>query len=473
MTTRYPRLVIAGTGGDSGKTFLSLGLLAAFRGQKQPISAFKKGPDYIDAAWLRWAAGVPCYNLDLYLQPKERILASFARHAAGTLAVVEGNRGLFDGMDLAGSQSTANLARLLGAPVVLVVSAAKVTRTVAAVVLGCKALEPELPLAGVVLNRVAGPRHEAMVRRAVEELAGVPVLGALPRLKQNPLPDRHLGLVTPEEHGETAGVAQQLAELISERLDLPRLQRLAAGAAPLPCVEQEPFVAGPDLDEPATLRGPRVRVGYFCDSAFTFYYPDNLEALQQAGAELVPISGLSDAELPAVDALYLGGGFPETHAAELSKNDRMRASVKAAAEAGMPIYAECGGMIYLCRELVCGEQRHAMAGVLPLELSLFARPQGHGYVELEADGENPFFPGGTVLRGHEFHYTRVTAGAEGVRCAFAVRRGTGTTAGRDGVVYKNVLAGYTHLHALGTPRWASALVERAARFRGSDNLGFG
>jgi len=458
------RLVIAGTAGDSGKTLVTTGLLLAWRAQGLQPAPFKKGPDYIDAAWLSQAAGKPCRNLDTYLQQPDAILKSFNRHATHTgeaagVAVVEGNRGLLDGMDLEGTHSTASLARLLGAPVILVVNAKKVTRTVAAVVAGCKVLEPEVNLAGVVLNRVAGPRHEALVRGAVEKLAGVEVVGAIPKLKgDHPLPDRHLGLVTPAEHEGVKGAEGILRETAEEFLDLDRILEIARAA--------------PELDGYGHGHAPgptdhEVRIGYFSDSAFTFYYPDNLEALEAAGAETVPINSLEDPTLPEdLDGLYLGGGFPETHAARLAGNASLMRSVREAVEAGMPVFAECGGMIYLSRGLEHEGTRYPMAGVLPMELEMCKRPQGHGYMELLVEQENPIFPVGEVLRAHEFHYTRVVPGTgDELEFAYRVRRGKGTLNGLDGVVYKNVVAGYAHLHALGTPQWAPALVGRAACYR--------
>ena len=499
MSRGYPRLVVAGTSGDSGKTLVALGLLACFRERGLVPAPFKKGPDYIDAAWLAWAAGRPCRNLDTYLQYPDAILTSFARHASEGVSVVEGNRGLHDGMDVEGTHSTAALARLLTAPVVLVVNTTKVTRTTAAVVLGCKALDPEVNLVGVILNRVAGKRHERVVRGAVERLAGVEVVGALPRLKENPLPDRHLGLVTPEEHPRTREARATVAALVAEHVDLDRLLELARGSSefgtrnaegetrpsPGPMdaarvgevvyeVRSDPGSESVSESESAgesasptvprsALHAPRsdCRVGYFKDSAFTFYYPENLEALQEAGAELVPVSGLDDVELPDVDGLYLGGGFPETHASRLAANTTLMEQVRQRAEEEMPIYAECGGMIYLARSLTCDGQTYKMANVLPIDLELFARPQGHGYAEVLVDGETPFFEKGTAFRGHEFHYTRIVEADEGVTTAMEVVRGTGCFLKRDGIIYKNVLAGYAHLHALGVPEWAPAFVDCA------------
>jgi cobyrinic acid a,c-diamide synthase len=367
-------------------------------------------------------------------------------------------------VDVEGTHSTAALAQLLKAPVVLVLSACKVTRTVAATVVGCQHLAPGAAVRGVILNQIASSRHESSARQAVEELAGVPVLGVIPRLHQNPLPERHLGLLPPQEHARSAALGAELARIAEEHLDLRRLLELAQAA---PELER----AAPDAAKETAHQGPGVpappvsaRVGVFFDSAFTFYYPENLEALEAAGAELVLLSGLRERGLPDVDALYLGGGFPETHAAELAANVALKQEVYRAAERGMPIYAECGGLIYLSRSLRVGGERHSMAGVLPVDLELLPRPQGHGYVELRVDHANPFFAEGQVLRGHEFHYTRI-CGGEAVATAFDVRRGTGCGAARDGVMHRNVVGSYTHLHATGAPEWAPALVRCASSFR--------
>jgi cobyrinic acid a,c-diamide synthase len=456
VPTPCPRLVIAGTAGDSGKTLVAMGLLAAWREQGLHPRAFKKGPDYIDPAWLGFAAGAPCRNLDTYLQPRDRLLAALSEHASSRVNVVEGNRGLLDGVDVAGTHSTAALAALIQAPVVLVVNARKVTRTVAAPVAGCQALAPEVRISGVVLNQVSGSRHERLARRAVEELAGVPVVGALPRLEGDLLPGRHLGLVPPEEHPRAGEIREQLAGLLRTHADLGQMLSLAEAAPPL---------EGVSPPQQPRARAVRARVGVFMDSAFTFYYPENLEALEEAGAELVRISGLEAVALPEVDALYLGGGFPETHAARLAARESLHAAVREAVEDGLPIYAECGGLIFLSRSLTCGGQRHSMAGVLPVDLELCARPQGHGYVEVEVDRPNRFFTRGMCFRGHEFHHTRISGDLSGVDTALQVRRGTGCGDGRDGIVYKNVFAGYTHIHALGVPEWASAMVDAAEDYR--------
>jgi cobyrinic acid a,c-diamide synthase len=450
-----PRVVVAGLSGESGKTLVSLALLLEAGRRNIPVRAFKKGPDYIDSAWLEWAAHRPARNLDTYLMGFGRAAESFANHAVrGGFNLVEGNRGLYDGADARGTHSTAELAKALQAPVVLVVNATKVTRTAAALVLGCQRLDPDVRIAGVVVNQVGGARHERILREAIESVCGIPVLGAVPRVTADVLlPARHLGLVTPSEHPHRDLLAQNLLDFVSGRLDFDRLLEVARRASPLATPP------APALDVP---EGSGLTLGFLHDSAFSFYYPENLEALRAAQARLVPVSSLADAALPAgLDALYIGGGFPETHAQALSENAGFLASLREAARRGMPIYAECGGLMYLSRAVTWRGRRFPMAGVLSFEVEVCDAPQGHGYVELMVDRPNPFFAVGSRLRGHEFHYSKILSASQPPATACAVLRGTGCWQGRDAVVAHNVWAGYTHLHALATPEWARAMVMAA------------
>jgi cobyrinic acid a,c-diamide synthase len=403
----------------------------------------------------------------------ERAVSSFKRHGLPEgMNLIEGNRGLYDGSDARGTHSTAELAKALQAPVLLVVNATKVTRTLAACILGCQKLDPEVWIAGVVLDQVGGSRHEAVLRQAIESICGLPVLGALPRAPGEALlPGRHLGLVTPQDHPRIRELKRNLLELVEGRLDLERIWELARQA---PALEQAEGSRPSGRLEPAGKRARRLespphipsegqglKVGYLSDSAFSFYYPENLEALAGAGAELVPLSALSAAALPAdLDALYIGGGFPETHARALSANRTFLESIREAAQRGLPIYAECGGLMLLSRAIIWEGERHPMAGVLPFQVEVCPRPQAHGYVQLSIDRTNPFFPKGMHLRGHEFHHSRILLEGE-PPTAFAIERGTGCYQGRDGVMVKNVLASYTHLHALATPEWASGLMGAA------------
>lgn len=453
-----PRILIAGVRGGSGKTLISLALLASWRQQGYRLAPFKKGPDYIDAAWLSLAAGRPCRNLDLFLMSPHAVLDSFTGSAAESdVAVIEGNRGLYDGVDAQGSYSTAELAKLLGAPVVLSVDCTKATRTVAAVVLGCQQLDPQVPLSGVILNQAAGPRHESVLRDAVESACGLPVVGVIPKIAEPLFPERHLGLVPPQEHGGLDTAIERAAEVAAEHLDLEALHDLAWGA---PALE-------PRHERPATDRRQETelaRIGVFRDAAFQFYYPENLEALARQGARLIEISPIRDAALPEVDALYIGGGFPETLAPALAENKPFLDSLRRAIEAGLPVYAECGGTVYLGEKLLFEGNEYPMTGALPVVFAFRAKPQGHGYTELETVAQNPFYAIRETVRGHEFHYTYMQSSPEALNFAFRVRRGFGFDGQRDGLCLRNVLACYTHVHALGTESWAPALVRAATRF---------
>jgi cobyrinic acid a,c-diamide synthase len=450
-----PRLVIAGLSGDSGKTLVSLGLLLLARQHGIPVAAFKKGPDYIDAAWLGWVSGRAARNLDTYLMGWDKAVQLFVAHALPDgLNVVEGNRGLFDGFDARGTHSTAELAKLLRAPVLLVVNATKVTHTVAAFVLGCQKLDPAVAIRGVILNRVAGCRHEAVLRESVESACGIPVLGVLPKVDTSALlPSRHLGLVTPQEHGDVGALHSKLLSLVRERVDMDRILELARSAPPL----ELPFEETREVED-----GQGLKIAYLKDSAFTFYYPGNLEMLERSGAQLVPISALSSSRLPeGLHALLIGGGFPEMHAAALSGNTSLLASIREQASRGLPIYAECGGLMLLSQAIRWKGTRFPMASVLPFEVEVCGAPQGHGYVELLVDRSNPYYPVGTRIRGHEFHYSRIIPSACPPPTACAVRRGTGSFGGRDAVLVDNVWASYSHVHAVATPDWVRGLLAAA------------
>jgi cobyrinic acid a,c-diamide synthase len=448
-----PRLMVAGLAGDTGKSLVALGLARALRDRDLSVAPFKKGPDFIDAAWLGAAAGAPGRNLDSFIMPRDAILGSLGRTAqAADVAVIEGNRGLFDGLDAAGSHSSAQLARLIGAPVVLVLDVTKVTATSAALVKGCCAMDPQLDLVGVILNRVGTHRQERVIREAIVNATGLPVLGAIPRLGDQHLPSRHLGLVTAVEHPQADEALERVAEAVSRHTDVDRLLDLARERS-------APIEAPADAALPAVE--PRVSIGVLSDRAFSFYYPENLEALEAAGAELVRISAIDDHELPEIDALYAGGGFPEIHAEELSANASLRETLARRIADGLPVWAECGGLMYLSRAVVMDGVEHPMVGALPVTVEHSPRPQGHGYVEGRVDSEAPFLPAGLELRGHEFHYSRVRENGTPFETVFDLQRGIGVGDGRDGIRVGQVVAAYTHLHALGAPDWATGLVAAA------------
>jgi len=460
MEVNRSRLIVAAMRGGAGKTLISVGLCAAWkRHLGLSVVAFKKGPDYIDAGWLSAASGGSCYNLDPFLMSPEQILRSFVmRSARADVSLIEGNRGLYDGVDANGSYSTAELAKLLRCPVVLILDATKVTRTAAAMLLGCQRLDAGVNIAGVILNNVAGKRHEQVLRESIEQWCGIPVLGVVPRQTRNFFPERHLGLVPLDEAEDSPESLMVAAAKMSEYLDLEALWKLAAEAPALGC----PMPAA----APAISRCS-VKIGIIRDSAFQFYYPENFEALEERGASLVRISSLENAPLPDVDALYIGGGFPETHLDRLAANEVFRDSVKSAVDAGLPVYAECGGLMFLCRGIRHREKLHPMVGVFPFEISLGPKPQGHGYTVMECVIPNPFFPEGTTIRGHEFHYSRIAGQLDPDSCRFVfkLKKGHGIVAGWDGICYKNVLAGYSHLHAAGNELWADAMVAVAGSYK--------
>lgn len=475
MKSGLPRIVIAGIKGGSGKTTLSLGLIAALRKKGLNVVPYKKGPDYIDAGWLSSAAGQPCYNLDPFLITEEKIISSFQEHFdQADCAVIEGNRGLYDGMDTAGTYSTAALSKTLKAPVIIVMDCSKVTGTAGAMVLGMQRFDKKVDIKGVVLNQIAGPRHQSVVTGTIEKYCGIPVLGAIPRLSRDFLSERHMGLTPFQEHPEVEAVVHCARELAEKHLDLKKILKIAFDASPL----DYPGKKAQSLAEVRTLTSEEiqrfallnpeygVRIGIIRDTAFQFYYPENFDELRKRGGRLVKINALEERRLPDIDALYIGGGFPETNAIALAKNISFRKSLKRAVEAGLPVYAECGGLMYLGRELILAKKTYPMAGIFPLGFQIEKKPQAHGYTIVRTTGKNPFFRKGSTLKGHEFHYSKVTGdkGQKGFSYAFTMQRGQGIADKRDGLCYRNVLATYTHLHALGTPEWADGIIRQALAY---------
>ena len=456
MRLTTPRIAVAGLSGDSGKTLLALGLVRAFARRGLAVAPFKKGPDYIDAAWLGAAARRPGRNLDTFLMDEAALGSALATSQGSDLIVVEGNRGLFDGVDAAGTHSTAELAKRIGTPLLLLVDVSRMTRTAAALVAGCRVFDPALPLSGVVLNRLATARQEKLVRETVESACGVPVVGALPVLpEETRIPRRHLGLVTAAEEAAAETLIERAADAASGHVDLDQVLTFARSAP------ERRFAVGsrPPMGAPS-------RIAVVRDEAFSFYYPENLEALEARGAELVFVSALADEPVPDVDAVYVGGGFPEVYAARLAAAGSFLASLREKAERGVPIYAECGGLMLLARSLAVDGTTHRMAGILDLDVVQERRPQGHGYAVARVDRANEFFPEGTRISGHEFHYSRVAGGRDAARTAMALERGHGVSGGRDGVVSGSVFASYIHVHAGGSPAWADGLAAAARRHAG-------
>ncbi len=464
MTPRaVPRLLISAAHKSSGKTAVTIGLAAALTAQGRVVQTFKKGPDFIDPLWHKAASGGrDCWNLDPNTQGDDDIAGLFERASRGAdIAVIEGNKGLFDGIDLDGGGSTAAVAETLGAPVILVVDTRGMTRGIAPLLLGYVAFGQGLRIGGVILNMVGGPRHEGKLRAAIAHYTDLPVLGALQRDPALAISERHLGLIPANEAVEAMAAIGRLGEAVAAGIDLDAVIRLAATAAPIQV-----------WDDPATLDPlGRLRIGIARGPAFGFYYPDDIEGLRAAGAELVELDPLRDTGVPGdLDAMFIGGGFPETHAHALEANQGFRAGLARLAQAGLPIYAECGGLMYLSQAITWNGERRRMAGVIPGETVMEERPQGRGLVRLKATAAHPWGPADreVVIPAHEFHHSRLI-GLEGdLAFGYEVLRGAGIAGNHDGLVWRNTLANYAHLRGVGPDPWprrfaAFALQVRNAR----------
>lgn len=441
--------LIAGPASGVGKTTTSLALCAALRARGLTVQAFKCGPDFLDTGHLSAVTGRPARNLDGWMLDEAAIGKVFA-HATtdADIAIVEGMMGLFDGISGQGDRgSTAEIAEWLSLPVILVLDASKSARSIAAVLRGFEVFDPALRFTGVVLNGVAGESHYRMLGDAIRSTSPTPLLGWLPRDDSVRIPERHLGLRTAQEEPEWDQKTEAFAALAEKQLALDELLRSTPDLPAELYREQRPAISA------------RVSIGVAQDRAFCFYYQDNLDLLERAGAKIVPFSPLRDAHLPkGIDALYLGGGYPEIHAPQLSANTSLAAEIRAFAQEGRPIYAECGGMMYLSEQLRRGDgQVFPMTGVLPVEIEMTNRLVRFGYVEVELMRDCLLGTKGTALRGHSFHYSRSTANRE-LPEAFHARY---TLSGKnevEGVVFRNVLASYIHLHFGGAPSMAAAFV---------------
>lgn len=447
-------MLVSATQGRTGKTIISLALCASLRKRALSVQPFKKGPDYIDPSWLSEAAGRECRNLDLFLMSEETAVDSFRSACRGAdMAVVEGAMGLYDGLDTEGWGSPAHLARILKLPVLLIVDSTRMTSSVAAMVSGYQHFQAGVNIAGVILNNVANKRHRSKLIAAVEKHCKIPVVGAIPRDQDLYMTQRHLGHIPSAETDGCETTIERICNKIEPYLDLDKIIAIAGAGV----FKTDIGISSINVQR----KKEEFKIGILMDQVFNFYYPENLEALSKAGAELVFVNSLED-RLPEIDGLYIGGGFPEFNLEGLEANHLLRWDIASAVESGLPVYAECAGLMYLCRNIHWHGSSYEMVGVIPAEVELCSRPQGHGYVVAEIAGENPYFSSGVVLRGHEFHHSKLI-NTEKLDFAYKISRGHGIDGDSDGVVYKNVLASYTHLHGLGTPEWADAFVSRIRR----------
>ena len=450
-----PRLLISAGHKSSGKTILSVGLIAALRQKGTRVQPFKKGPDYIDPLWLQSAAGRPCRNLDFYMMSRTEIAQSFARATVDAdIAIVEGNKGLYDGLDLDGSNSNAALAHLLKMPVVLVLDARGMTRGIAPLILGYQAFDPDIVIAGVILNKLGGARHESKLRAIIEHYTDASVLGAVHWHTDLTIEQRHLGLQPSSEVDRAQQCVNTVRDAVIESVDLDSIVAAASAAPPLG-IKQPVAVAAIRAD---------IRIGIARDAAFSFYYASDLEALAAAGAELIFFDTLRTLRLPEVDALWIGGGFPETQMPALAANTSLHADIRRFVDTGGPVYAECGGLMYLARSITWHGRRYGMVGALPAHTVMQDRPVGRGYVRLRETGRSPWLrssngAAGVEIAAHEFHHSRLVNLDVDVKFAYEVLRGFGADGRHDGLIWKNTLASYAHQRDSESNRWAQRFVD--------------
>jgi cobyrinic acid a,c-diamide synthase len=466
------RLLVSAAHKSSGKTTVTLGLAAALAARGLAVQPFKKGPDYIDPMWLSAAAGRPCINLDLHLQDEAALARSVAQALPGAgLALVEGNMGLHDGLALDGSDSNAALAKRLAAPVLLVIDGRGMTRGIAPLVLGLQAFDRDVRIGGVVLNRIAGPRHEGKLRAVLERYTDVPVLGAVTEDPRLATTERHLGLMPVAEVDDAAERIAAIGRIVAAQVDLDGVRALAASAGALPAALQPAPL-------PRAARRAELRIGIARDRACGFYYADDLQALEAQGAELVPVDLLHDTALPPLDGLFIGGGFPEACLDALEANTPMRAALHQAIVGGLPTYAECGGLMLLARSITWRGRTARMVGVIPGDAVMQPRAVGRGYVQLQETAAMPWpaAPGlgeGALLRGHEFHHSSLVNLDPGVAFAYRVRRGHGIDGVHDGVLVHNLLASYAHLRTAAGGHWAPRFMAFVRRQRPAAARGAG
>lgn len=445
-----PRVFISAAHKSSGKTTLTLGLCAALHARGHAVQGFKKGPDYIDPLWIGMAAQRSCYNLDFHMMQHGEIEEQFSRVAANArISLVEGNKGLYDGLDLDGSNSNAALAKLLDAPVVLVIDARGMTRGVAPLILGYQAFDPDIRIAGVILNNLGGSRHESKLRAVIEHYTDVEVIGAVQHDTSLQIAERHLGLVPANEQQAALARIQHVGDRVAAQVDLDRLLAIADSAPDMAVTAPSQGVASAES----------IRIGIAHDQAFGFYYSEDLDTLRAANVELVELDTLNAPQMPQLDGLIIGGGFPEVFMDALESNQSLRQAIRVAIEAGLPTYAECGGLMYLSRSLSWQGKTCEMVGVVPGDTRMHDRPVGRGYAYLQPTGDDRWQEANTIP-AHEFHYSSLENLPSDSIYAYQVKRGHGIDGQHDGYQLHNLLAAYVHRRGTGAQGWIAPFLNQ-------------
>ncbi|WP_455646077.1 Ni-sirohydrochlorin a,c-diamide synthase [Methanosphaera sp.] len=447
------RIVLSGTGSGVGKTTIATGIMKALS-KNYKIQSFKVGPDYIDPSYHNCATGLPSRNLDSFFMSEGQIRQSFKNgmnHSKADYGIIEGVRGLYEGISPVNDiGSTASIAKALNAPVVLIINSRSLVRSAAAMTLGFKALDPKIKIDGVILNNVKSQKHYLKTKEAVETLAKTPVIGGIVRDNSIAMEQRHLGLIPAVEEERIKGLIEKWGELIQENIDLDMLKNIMDNSEPI----LDDYEAIWNTEK--TMQKTKIGIPY--DEAFNFYYQENIEALEYNNAKIEYFSPIHDETIPDVDALYLGGGYPEIFKKELSKNTSMLKSIKQFSQDNHPIYAECGGLMYLCRSI---DKAH-MVDVFPYESMLTKRVQGLSYTIAQVEQDNPILKKGTQYHGHEFHYSKVEyTGSNKNDFAFKMKRGVGITGEYDGLLKNNTVASYIHTHSACLPGFAYNFTQSA------------
>ncbi len=467
------RFIISALSGGGGKTLTALALSRALTDISYTIIPFKKGPDYIDATWLSLAAKSKCYNLDPFFLEKEDLIQHFTNVCVrknaqnnNTIALIEGNRGLYDGKDMLGSASTAELAVTLSAPVVLTIDAKKATRTLAALVNGMVSFDKRVQIMGLIINNIASKRHEDIIYKTINHYCTTPILGFIPRFEENPFPERHLGLVF-EQNEKSEEILSNLSAIAKDNIDLESLVSKLENQEILPHKAEEVEVK---------KSNNTIKIGYIKDKALWFYYTENIDLLESSisqkgeNVELIPLSLFEESSAwDNIDALYIGGGYPEVYADEIEKSPAL-AKIKQFAENNMPIYAECGGFMLLSSSITKAytKDKYKMANIFPIDLEFYAKPQGLGYVEAKVIEDNPYFMKDSHIKGHEFHYSLAKNAPD--KNLFLLDKGKGMGDKKDALIYKNVFAAYTHIYALAHKEWAVNFIELASIYKEQKNV---
>jgi len=444
---------------NSGKTTISIALSRLFRNRGLSVQPFKKGPDFIDPMWLNIASGKRTYNLDFYFMSKNKIKNHFLTHSLSSdISIVEGNHGLHDSFDIYGKSSNAEMAKLLGLPVILLIDVGELNRGVVPLILGFKEFDKNVNIKGIILNKVHSKRHEKNLLRAVKYYTDLKVVGNIPNNTEFSVKQRHLGLLSTLSAEEIEKLVEEMSSKVSEYLDLDGIVKISKTA------ESYAGTGLKDISYLSIKSGSKrpvrntLKIGLAFDNAFNFYYNENFEALENLGCEIVKFSPIADTHLPEVDALYIGGGFPEIFSGDLQANTAIRKEIKQKIERGLPVYAECGGLMYLCKSISYEDNYNEMVGVIDADVKLTKKPKGHGYTKLTPysygkGGGSLWFNKIKLIKGHEFHHSYLEMPPDRYKFVFKMKKGYGVDGISDGIAYKNLLAGYTHIYSPSSPGW--------------------